>query len=251
MLSNLLLTTVERNASNTSRLASRLVGVVVLVIIFMVPSAFGQSDYSVAWVDDSNPDAGYIVGAGVTDNDYSADAMEVATTLTSPAGRTVTGYSDGVGSAFAEVTLPWDWSDIGDYFVHSTHQPYCVGNWDGSLILELRHGSNISLVFNPNYFRCLESRMTSNEFGVGISHAVYESAQCQSDGCLYLLIPNCTTSCKSQTIKVRNPSFCHSYAIRNTAYHQGFIGPRICFNLTATTEVSDNPGLCWDESLVP
>ena len=83
MLLNLLLTVAQRAAKNVVRIAARLAGVIVFATVLVVPIASAQTDYSDAWVDDSNPDAGVIVGAGVTENDYSADAIAVETTLTS------------------------------------------------------------------------------------------------------------------------------------------------------------------------
>ncbi len=97
-------------------LASRLAGTIALLMVFVIP-ALGQTDYSDSWLDDSDPNALFVVGVGVTDNDYSADAIAVETTLTSPNGRTVSGESDDYGSARIEVALPWDWDDLGDYFV--------------------------------------------------------------------------------------------------------------------------------------
>lgn len=191
--------------------------------------------YTDTWVDDYNPD-GYVIGIGVTQMSYNTRWSEyheaqVATTLTSPNGRTVTviaygeaGATNGTFSANAEAALGWDWNDIGDYSVTSHHYSECPYADFGS---------------------------TTDIIRTGISHAVYGGAQCQSDGCLYTITESCDTSCKSATIKVKSPSFCHSYAIRKTGYHQSFIGPTICLNITATTEVSNNAALCWDQELLP
>lgn len=35
------------------------------------PSAYGETNYSDEWVDDSDPSQGYVVGAGVTDGSYT------------------------------------------------------------------------------------------------------------------------------------------------------------------------------------
>src|SRR2546421_4450816 len=107
-------------------IGSRLLVATVFLGIFCPASAFGQADYSDMWVDDSNPDAAYIVGAGVTEDDYTnggGDAIGVETTITSPNGRTQSGSADGDTDARVEVTLPWDWNDLGEYFVQTRHQP--------------------------------------------------------------------------------------------------------------------------------
>src|SRR5947199_312179 len=107
-----------------NRLLARLLMVIAFVILLASPG-FGQTDYSDAWVDDSNPDAPLIVAAGVTDYDYSADEVGVEITLTSPQGRMASGGDDNYGFAVAEVTLPWDWLDLGSYTLTTVHQPLC------------------------------------------------------------------------------------------------------------------------------
>jgi len=99
--------------------------------ILFVPSAFG-SDFSDIWLDDSNAENGivYVVGAGVTDGDYTADAIDVETTLTSPNGRIIMGDAVGYAAARAEIRLLWDWNDFGEFSLQSVHQPYCSdGGW--------------------------------------------------------------------------------------------------------------------------
>src|ERR1051325_6956282 len=80
-------------------------GMVVAVLILFAAPAFGQTDYSDAWLDDSNPDALTIVAVGVTDQDYSGDEIGVEVRLTSPQGRTAAGYGEDYGSAIAEIDL--------------------------------------------------------------------------------------------------------------------------------------------------
>src|SRR5258708_24944339 len=104
-------------------------------------SAFSQmgsfSVYFDSWVDDSNPDSGSIVGAGVTQDSYNSygHTYWVVTTLTSPNNRTssATSYHTNGYNAYtsAETTLPWDWNDLGDYSIGSQHWmccPYMGGN---------------------------------------------------------------------------------------------------------------------------
>ena len=246
MLLAFLLATLDRNACNVSRLSSRLVGVVIFATIFVVPSAFGQTDYSDSWLDDSDPNALYIVGAGVTDNDYSADEIAVETTLTSPNGRTVTGESDDYGSARMEVTLPWDWDDLGDYFVHTTHQPLCWGNWDGSMLYEWRSGGHVIFSWNPDYFRCMASRETTVTSDAGRSVSVYENTFCLENGCVYSIVedPPCTTSCKWPQITTTG-RLCRAYLIRTAPFVQVF-GRTLCSSRTARDEESNTKTYCYD-----
>lgn len=142
----------------------RLLAVAAFMGILIVPSAFG-SDFSDTWFDDSNPDAAFVVGAGVTDGDYTADAIDVETTLTSPNGRIVTGDAVGVFSARAEVTLSWDWNDFGDFSLQSVHQPYCSdGAWgaDGILINHYYSGGMLHWWNLSGYSRCTQPRLTSS-----------------------------------------------------------------------------------------
>jgi len=115
---------------------------VIAFVILLASPGFGQTDYSDAWVDDSNPDAPLIVAAGVTDYDYSADEVGVEITLPSPQGRMASGGDDNYGFAVAEVTLPWDWLDLGSYTLTTVHQPLCERNYDDSLIYEFRSGGS-------------------------------------------------------------------------------------------------------------
>lgn len=215
---------------------------VLLLSLFVISTSSVKAGgfYSDSWVDDSDPDQGYIVGVGVSrmvygrtgpDGELQTHEAAADMTLTSPQGRTVTVTAvDAAGSystpyhASAEATLAWNWEDLGDYTITTRHYSDCPYQEFGSSSADVR---------------------------VGVSHAVYSQAQCQSDGCLYSIITGCETSCKSETIKVKTPSICHSYATRKTAYHQSFIGPIICVNLTATTEVHSNPGTCWDQDFYP
>lgn len=149
--------------------------------------------------------------------------------MSSPNGRSAFGSRRRTGYARADISLAWDWDDPGDYLTESQHWARCPGD-------------------DLNYYSI---GTTSDKFRVGVSTAVYSSAQCQSDGCLYQIIVPCDTSCKSQTIKVTSPSMCHSYAIRKTAYQETF-GVIVCApSFTAITELSSNPGFCFDLDVLP
>jgi hypothetical protein len=220
MLSNLFRTIDinKRTVNKLSYLIPHLVGSIVFATILVVPPAFGQTDYSDAWLsggmysgedanfDEASQDTISIVAAGVTDDDYSADAVGVETTLTSPNGRTVTGEFDEYGSARVEVTLPWDGSDLGNYRVYTRHQPLCWGNWDGSLIYETRSGGHYFYHWNPDYARCGASRETSFALPVGVSLSCYRKyAEVHAGGAVtasYRVIDNCDCTCKSTTATV-------------------------------------------------
>lgn len=216
---------------------------VLFLSLFVISTSSVKADayYSDSWVDDSDPDQGYIVGVGVTEIVYGEGGRQSGIlgigqegqtheasadmTLTSPHGRTVTftamdtaGNSSTPYHASAEGTLAWDWEDLGEYTITTRHYSNCPYQEFGS---------------------------SSDSIRVGHSHAVYYSALCQTDGCLYAITPNCETSCKFQTIKVKSPSLCHSYAIQKTAFAELF-GTIRCLNIRATFEFSANPGFCYD-----
>jgi hypothetical protein len=198
--------------------------------MFACPSAFGQTDYSDVWVDQSNPDAPQIVGFGATENDYTSDAIGVETTLTSPSGRTATGYADGSGSASVQVALPWDWNDLGVYTVLTRHQPLCWGNWDGSMIYETHIGGIAIWHFNPDYNRCMEARQTSTTVRFGASQVVFQNTGTRdSEGrCVYRVIPNCNVACTVRG-QVEDP-VCANYAIWSEPWINTSYG-HICLGL--------------------
>jgi hypothetical protein len=210
MVSNTHIQPPQKVAAGIVAIGLRLAATLTLVGLFSSSSAFGQTDYSDFWVDDSNPDAAYIVGIGVTDNDYSADAIGVETTLTSPNGRTVSGQAYDYGSVRVEITLPWDWDDLGDYFVNTRHQPLCWGNWDGSMLYERRSGGTMIWHWNPDYYRCMESRTTSISFLTGMSNAEYVNVVQYGDGTGgFVPIEGCHVTCMV-------PSFTHQLTCPNS-----------------------------------
>lgn len=227
------------------------------LLIFTIP-AFGQSDYSDVWLSGpsySGDDATYddnqapmeIVAAGVTDSDYSSDLIAVEVTLSSPNGRTITDESASYGSTRTEITLPWDFIDIGAYTAHAIHQPLCWGNWDGSMIYEWRAGGHIYYSWNPDYFRCAEGRETyrSSIFGVSFScyRKYFQSAVGDTVVASYFVIPNCDCACKSQTATVRyhrGPLYTPKeflYVAEPYIYSPVF--NKICSHITANQEVNE------------
>jgi len=209
-----------------SRMFLRFLGLITLLAVLSMP-AFSQTDYSDSWLDDSNPDSLYVVGAGVTDNDYSADAIAVETTLTSPNGRTVTGEADDYGSARVEVALPWDWDDLGDYYVHTIHQPLCWGNWDGSMIYEVRSGGHYYWHWNPDYFRCIERRETSLLSKAGASRASYDFTSQNFCCCTYHIIPNCHVRCGPPEVSRVQVSACAAHIVRVEPWFEVY-GRTVC-----------------------
>jgi hypothetical protein len=236
MLLNRMFKLIVNRHRSLSTMSLHLFATTLLLSIFIISASWVRADgyYSDSWVDDSDPDHGYIVGVGVTEIIYGRlgpdgelQTHEAASdmTITSPNGRTATVTAmDAAGSysapyhAAAEGTLAWDWEDLGDYTITTRHYSNCPYQEFGSSSVSIR---------------------------LGRSEAVYQSAQCQTDGCLYTITPNCETTCKFQTIKVASPSVCHSYAIQTTAFAIAF-GTKVCLNTRATIEYSQNPGTCHD-----
>jgi hypothetical protein len=191
-----------------------------LGFITAVP-AFGQmgsySIYSDSWVDDSDPSQAKMYGAGVTQDSYNSygHTYWVATTVTSPTGRTASVTSSKTNSynayARAETYLVYDWeNELGDFVTQSTHTgccPYMGGNPDT--------GQN-----------CYLGGGTSTTVGVGISHAYYQEGFDRVDGtCDYDPIPNCDVACKPDPI---NKSCDTQYLLRIQQWTQPpFVG-KIC-----------------------
>ena len=237
------------NYESTSSRRSQAVRISLRVLMMIAFCAFAaptmaQTDYSDLWIDDTNPDALVIVAAGATDNDFSADEIAVEITITSPNGRTVSGESDSYGSTLVEVDLPWDGDDLGDYFVHTKHQPLCWGNWDGSMVYEWHAGGHYIFSWNPDYFRCIEAREHTVIPRVGVSYSVYGNTLCREDSsCDYEIIENCDTACKWGLVNKSGP--CHPFLIRKTPFVQAF-GVLRCTYRGARDEFSTTSALCYD-----
>lgn len=219
MLANRLIVSNRSTVLSSTRLIGYSIGVVCVAFVFSARPVFAQADYSDVYFYGngySGDDATYdeelqqdvsVIGVGVTDSDYSGDAIGVETTLTSPNGRTVSGESDDYGSARVEIVLPWDPNEVGNWLVHTRHQPLCLGNWDGSMIYETRGGGGMQLWWNPNYYRCAEARQTSHEISVGVSISCYSRTSVVYSGnsviASYRVIEYCPCTCKSTTATVR------------------------------------------------
>lgn len=124
----------------------RLVIVMMVMGIFTVPSAFGQTaTYSDSWFIDNSPETynaeydaysltesqNYVAGVGVTEPDYTSDSESVQTTLTAPDGTTSAAVTyDYAWYSRAETTLPFTIDEnapVGNeaqYTVETTHTYY-------------------------------------------------------------------------------------------------------------------------------
>lgn len=133
-----------RRASVTKSGVSPL-ALLLFVLVFAVPSAFGQmgssATYSDMWIDDSAAPAEYyedapiptyyVVACGVTQDNYNSyrHTYWVGTTLRSPNNRTASGtsYKTSAYNAYTrvDVSLPYDVQDLGDFQFNSTHTMCC------------------------------------------------------------------------------------------------------------------------------
>lgn len=180
----------------------RIFAILLFLTIGAIRPAFSQTDYSTVWIDDTQAEDGivYVVGAGVTENDYTNDdAVEVETTLTSPSGRTIAGVADGDIAARAEVRLPWDWNDTGIFSLRAYHSSLC--EFEGGFAGEPGYrlpimGVNIRI--RPQYpytpfYRCGLSRNTfmDRTFETGDVNSLdyYDVGQISPNTCGYKICP--------------------------------------------------------------
>jgi hypothetical protein len=149
-LNNSLLST--RRVAMT-RLGVRSLALLLFVLAFAVPSAFGQmgssATYSDMWIDDSAapseyyedapPPPYYVVSCGVTQDNYNSyrHTYWVGMTLRSPNNRSASGTSYKTSSFNAytrvDVSMPYDVHDLGDFQFSSSHTmccPYMAANPD-------------------------------------------------------------------------------------------------------------------------
>lgn len=114
----------KRSRTGLVMLRCRLFAGVTFLCLCAVPSALGGSSYSDAWVDSSGNN---LWGCGVTQQSYTGagHSAGVSTTITSPNGRSASYGLSGSTYARVDVSLPWDWNDMGTYFVNSNHYGYC------------------------------------------------------------------------------------------------------------------------------
>lgn len=158
MLQNGITQLMSGRQSTVAATSIRLFTVVVFASFFVLSglSVKAVNTYSDSWLDDSNPNNGFIVGCGVTeanyDDDWELHSVRVTATLRSPNGRTATRTkytweNGGAYSAHAEPQLAWDWNDVdGNYTVSSHHYSTCPAT-------ELGTTSLVSLVVLHAYRR--------------------------------------------------------------------------------------------------
>jgi hypothetical protein len=118
----------------------RFLAIAVILGVFAVSPAIGQSIYSDSWTwspgqttieyDEENPTPDpitYVVGCGITEDYYNGYPHEysVVTTITSPDGHSEVAGGGGQYYARAEVDLILDLNNPGDFFISSDHSYYC------------------------------------------------------------------------------------------------------------------------------
>ncbi len=140
----------QRRGGEIATSGLRLVILMMVIGIFAVPSAFGQTaTYSDSWFVDNSPETynaeydayslteaqNYVAGAGVTEPDYASDSESVETTLTAPDGATTTATSyDYPWYSRAETTLPYTFDENApagneaQYTVETVHTYYGSGD---------------------------------------------------------------------------------------------------------------------------
>ncbi len=216
----------ERHLSEISPSGNRIVGshvfilLIFLIFIFSVPT-FGQqiSAYSDSWADDD----GTIYSCGVTADSANSygHTYWTSTTLTSPSGRTSSGWSsqDNSYNAYTrvETSLPWDWNDLGDYSEQSQHSFYC-----------------------PTYGRTMSFYMGAGG-KAGYSQASYTF---ESGGllCTYHIIPDCYVRCGPTYIYRGTETACPSCSIRIQYWYETSSGSIYCLPLNVT--YVDSPAGC-------
>lgn len=196
MLVNFTTKIMQRAWRFISHNAFRFLTMLMFTFVVAASTAHATTVYSDSWLDDSNADGGFIVGCGLTEVNYGDDwelhQIRATTTIRSPDGRTATRtgirhYDWSQGSTFtvrAEPLLAWDFNDTGDYRVSTRHYSTCPATELGT---------------------------TADIIRVGVSNAVYVSVQSQPDGCIYRIVNNCNTTCKTTEIKITNPPVCRNY----------------------------------------
>jgi hypothetical protein len=109
---------------NTVRAAPRILAWTIALIVGAAASAQGITTYSGASVGSN----GTIYGWGVTDA-YVGGMVHTAyvtTTLNSPHGRLAnSGRRSGTNTVRADLSLPWDPTDLGVYFTTTDHEYWC------------------------------------------------------------------------------------------------------------------------------
>ena len=224
----------ERHLSEISPRGNRIVGshvfilLIFLIFIFSVPT-FGQqiSAYSDSWADDD----GTIYSCGVTADSANSygHTYWTSTTLTSPSGRTSSGWSsqDNSYNAYTrvETSLPWDWNDLGDYSEQSQHSFYC-----------------------PTYGRTMSFYMSTTGKS-GYSHAGYSLTGFTYYTCGYDIVPNCNVRCGPPNMTIVRFSSCAGWQLRIQPWYEvgGFT---LCSSGLAYSEDSPNGApSCYDRTV--
>lgn len=115
------------NHSGVVAISLRISIMIMILGFFGVSPAFGDSQYSDTWFDDSQAEEGIgnAVGSGVVDGTYT-HYYYIDTTIKSPSLRTgVDSSEQTVGYARVDVPLQWLAGDSGDYITQSKHWSHC------------------------------------------------------------------------------------------------------------------------------
>jgi hypothetical protein len=201
----------DRLLASQAVTARILIGIAVVILsgCHVFAQQMGQTgNYSDSWVDDSNPDNVVILGSGTTQDSYNNHGHTYwnETTVTSPAGRTTSGssYRTDAWNAYTrvEISLPWDWNDLGDYFIQSEHWTCCPYlNGDPSLS-------------PPESPGCYPIGDTSLAAKAGASRATYSLTSQNFCCCTYNIIPNCYIRCGPPEVSRAQVSACKAYIQR-------------------------------------
>jgi hypothetical protein len=230
-----------RSHSGALIISSRILALVVYIGILAALPAFAQqmgskAIYSDAWVNTSG--SGSVVGCGVTQDSYNSygHTYWVETKLTSPKGRTTTAtsYKTNSYSAYTrvEVSLLWDWADLGGFSVESKHIACC--SYMGG---------------NPYTGANCYPSVTRDAVAVGASSARYKF-DIFSGGtiCRYQRYNNCRSTCARDYIDFTKQGSCYNYAQEIRGYGE-VGGVRFCLPLVYSRRQLNTPDgmfLCCD-----
>lgn len=164
----------------TFRIATQLVVQLICLVFACATSLFGQSLVANEYLDVSVGSNGTIYATGITDaGNMSIHSADVTTTITSPNWRRALAYNSvsSGGYARADTSLPFDQSDIGDFFANAAGSAYCpVVN---------RHAypsasSTITIGYSDNWYKYS-----------------YKNTLFDPPFCIYTLNPGCTATCQA------------------------------------------------------
>lgn len=180
--------------------------------------------YSDMWVDDSSPTGNYTIdGCGVTEGSYGdMHEYHVESRISSPNGRGMGSDSGGYSPAYAraDVSLSWDFADLGDYSISSDHWEFCIHG----------DGGEQNWMFAGSSFASLP---------IGVSASVlYKSGPKGDGGFVYLSVANCNVIC---------PTYIYDSSDDKGEYILSYVGrgPLGCLNVNLVVANARN-GPCYE-----